>query len=60
MRCKVDASYAAIGAGDLLSTSPTPGHAVRAEMATPDSILSNVQELMGGCTATIRILLMLP
>ncbi len=28
--CKVDASYAAIEVGDLLTTSPTPGHAMKA------------------------------
>lgn len=29
--CKVDAQYAAIEAGDLLTTSPTPGHAMKAK-----------------------------
>jgi hypothetical protein len=28
--CKVDAQYAAIQTGDLMTTSPTPGHAMRA------------------------------
>jgi hypothetical protein len=28
--CKVDATYGAIEVGDLLTTSPTPGHAMRA------------------------------
>ena len=28
--CKVDASYAPIGVGDLLTTAPTPGHAMKA------------------------------
>jgi hypothetical protein len=28
--CKVDAQYAPIGVGDLLTTSPTCGHAMRA------------------------------
>ncbi len=28
--CKVDADYGAIAAGDLLTTSPTPGHAMKA------------------------------
>jgi hypothetical protein len=27
--CKVDASFGAIAAGDLLTTSPTPGHAMK-------------------------------
>jgi len=29
--CKVDASYASIEVGDLLTTSPTPGHAMKAD-----------------------------
>jgi hypothetical protein len=29
--CKVDASYSPIELGDLLTTSPTPGHAMKAE-----------------------------
>jgi hypothetical protein len=32
--CKVDAEYAAIEVGDLLTTSPTPGHAMRASDPT--------------------------
>ncbi len=28
--CKVDAGYSPISVGDLLTTSPTPGHAMRA------------------------------
>jgi hypothetical protein len=28
--CKVDAQYSSIGVGDLLTTSPTPGHAMKA------------------------------
>ena len=28
--CKVDGKYASIGVGDLLTTSPTPGHAMKA------------------------------
>jgi hypothetical protein len=28
--CKVDASYAPVGVGDLLTTAPTPGHAMKA------------------------------
>jgi len=59
VRCKVDASYAAIGVGDLLSTSPTPGHAMRAEMATPGTILAKALESMDDGTGTIRVLVML-
>ena len=32
--CKVDANYGAINVGDLLTTSPTPGHAMKAEEPT--------------------------
>jgi hypothetical protein len=28
--CKVDAQYGAVETGDLLTTSPTPGHAMKA------------------------------
>ena len=30
VHCKVDARYSPIEVGDLLTTSPTPGHAMRA------------------------------
>jgi hypothetical protein len=29
--CKVDAQFGAVGVGDLLTTSPTPGHAMRVD-----------------------------
>jgi hypothetical protein len=29
--CKVDANYSSIGVGDMLTTSATPGHAIKAE-----------------------------
>jgi hypothetical protein len=29
--CKVDAGYSPVGVGDLLTTSPTPGHAMKAD-----------------------------
>jgi len=32
--CKADAGYSPIGVGDLLTTSPTPGHAMRAADAS--------------------------
>jgi len=28
--CKIDAQYGRVGVGDLLTTSPTPGHAMKA------------------------------
>jgi len=32
--CKVDAGYSSVGVGDLLTTSPTPGHAMKAKDQT--------------------------
>lgn len=32
--CKVDAGYGAVEIGDLLTTSPTPGHAMKAADAS--------------------------
>ncbi len=32
--CKADATYGSIDVGDLLTTSPTPGHAMRAEICS--------------------------
>ncbi|MHB8674710.1 MAG: hypothetical protein ACYDAK_13670, partial [Candidatus Limnocylindrales bacterium] len=29
--CKVDADYGPVDVGDLLTTSPTPGHAMKAD-----------------------------
>src|SRR6516164_8370424 len=29
--CKIDAQYSPVGVGDLLTTSPTPGHAMKAD-----------------------------
>jgi hypothetical protein len=36
--CKVDAQYGAIAPGDLLTSSPTPGHAMKAEPLSFDEI----------------------
>ena len=38
--CKVDAQYSPIGVGDLLTTSPTPGHAMKA--TEPDRVFGTV------------------
>jgi hypothetical protein len=59
VRCKVDASYAAIEVGDLLATSPTPGHAMRAEEAVPGTILGKALEAKDDGTGRIRMLVML-
>jgi hypothetical protein len=38
VQCKVDAQYGAIAPGDLLTSSPTPGHAMKAEPLTVGEI----------------------
>ena len=36
--CRVDASYGAITPGDLLTSSPTPGHAMKAQLILVDGV----------------------
>jgi hypothetical protein len=54
--CRVDASYGAIRAGDLLTTSPTPGRAMRADEAIPGTILGKALEPLPSGVGTIRVL----
>ena len=58
VECKVDAGYGAIRAGDLLTTSPTPGHAMRAIDVLPGTILGKALEPLETGTGTIKILVM--
>jgi hypothetical protein len=51
--CKVDASHGALGVGDLLTTSPTEGHAMRADsaaLAFGSVIGKAMQALDEGCS----------
>lgn len=57
--CRVDASYGSIAPGDLLTTSPTPGHAQRTDVAAPGTIIGKALEPLDAGTGTIRILVML-
>ena len=57
--CKVDATYGAIRPGDLLVTSPTPGHAMRAEVPLPGTMLGKALEPLDEGTGTIDVLVML-
>jgi len=59
VRCKVDAGYGAVWPGDLLVTSPTPGHAMRDEMPLPGTVLGKALEPLEEGTGTIRVLVML-
>jgi len=57
--CKVDASYGSVWPGDLLVTSPTPGHAMRDEAPLPGTVLGKALEALEEGTGTIRVLVML-
>jgi hypothetical protein len=58
VECSVDAGYGAIRAGDLLTTSPTPGYAMRALDVLPGTILGKALEPLEVGTGTIKILVM--
>jgi hypothetical protein len=57
--CKVDAAYGSVWPGDLLVTSATPGHAMRAEAPLPGTVLGKALEALEEGTGTIRVLVML-
>ena len=57
--CSVDAGYGAIEVGDLLTVSPTPGHAMRANEPAPGSIVGKALEPLHTGTGQIRVLVML-
>ena len=55
---RVDASYGAVLAGDLLTSSPTPGHAMRAVAAAPGTVVGKALEPLETGTGLIRVLVM--
>jgi len=57
--CKVDAGYGAIQVGDLLTTSPTPGHASRTDVPVPGTIVGKALEPLDTGTGLIKVLVML-
>lgn len=65
--CKVDASYASIKPGDLLTTSDTPGHAMKAqpvvigevEIYRPGTTLGKALEPLDSGTGVIEVLVTL-
>jgi hypothetical protein len=57
--CKVDAGYGAVQVGDLLATSPTPGHAMRTLDPLPGTTLGKALESLDSGTGLIRVLVML-
>jgi hypothetical protein len=57
VRVKADASYGAIRAGDLLSASPTPGHAMRAPDPAPQgAVVGKALEPLVAGQGTITML----
>jgi len=65
--CKVDASYASVKPGDLLTTSNTPGHAMKAqpvvigevEICRPGTTLGKALEPLDSGTGVIEVLVTL-
>jgi len=65
--CKVDASFGPIAPGDLLTTSPNPGHAMRADLIDiggvqihrPGTILGKALEACEEGTSLIQVLVTL-
>jgi hypothetical protein len=57
--CKVDASYGAVQVGDLLTTSPTRGHAMLADRPSPGTVLGKALEPLSSGTGLIKVLVML-
>ncbi len=57
--CRVDAAFGAVEPGDLLVTSPTPGHAMRADAPRAGTVLGKALEPLAAGTGTIRVLVTL-
>ena len=55
---RVDAGYGAILAGDLLTTSPTPGHAMIAVAPLPGTVVGKALEPLEAGTGRISVLVM--
>jgi hypothetical protein len=56
--CKVDASFGAIRLGDLLTVSPTPGHAMRSGDPVPGTIVGKALEALDTGAGLIKVLVM--
>ncbi len=57
--CKVDAANGSVLAGDLLVTSPNPGHAMRAISPQSGTVVGKALEPLASGTGTIRVLVVL-
>ncbi len=58
VKVKVDASYGAIQPGDLLVSSPTPGHAMRADDAPAGTVIGKALEPLNDGTGRVLMLVM--
>ena len=54
----MDATYGAVGVGDLLTASPTAGHAMRSSDHAPGTIMGKALEPLREGTGLIRVLVM--
>ncbi len=59
IQVKVDADHGSILAGDLLMSSPTPGHAMRADDPLPGTVLGKALEGLPSGTGSIQMLVMM-
>ena len=57
--CKVDAGYGSIRPGDLLTTSPTAGHAMRTDEPLAGTIVGKALESLEHGTGLVRVLVTL-
>jgi hypothetical protein len=55
---KVDASFGAVRAGDLLVASPTPGHAMTAKAAATGTVIGKALGALDVGTGLVRVLVM--
>ncbi len=57
--CKVDAGFGSIRPGDLLVSSPTAGHAMRAADPLPGTVIGKALEPLETGTGAVRMLVMM-
>ena len=58
VECRVDSGYGAIRAGDLLTSSPTPGHAMRAVDPLPGTVLGEALGPLDSGYGSLKVVLM--
>jgi len=54
--CKADASFGPIRPGDLLISSPTPGHAMKMQSFEPGTVIGKALEPLDEGTGMIKVL----